>query len=365
MPDDFVAQERAEVQKLLAETGAPARPSPPSGQPPRQPEPNQNVQQPQNPPQQADFSAGQQQESYGNVPGGLESSQTTGDHQTADQQQNRQPGPPPGVLEERDRRRRAEQQLSETRQQQQRLSDRLDMINSVIQAQQQQRLDAASEPQLPDPAEDLQGYVQGLNSRYEREINQIRQQNDAVQAHLSQRQLADEIRQRAGVQAQAFAAENPDFQQAYHFYRAARTRDLESQGFDPATVAQAIEQEEMNTYQAHLQAGRNVAEAVYNAAKARGWGQQAPQQQQPQQPQYAQPQQQQAQPMYVNQAPPVPPQQQQAMQTMQAGMMAGQTLADASQTGGAVPMSLEAYANMGDDEFAAHMDSVKKLLGGV
>ena len=412
---DFIAAERAEAAALMAEAGAPARPN-------QQPQATPQTQQPQRPPIQKSGAhtplspgedAGLSQQVF--VPPGMEqyaqdqvqprqdpnlaptpqqAQSNPGLAPNGDaQQQNHQPGPPPGVLEERQRRQDAERRLDETRNQQQRLSDRLDMLNEVIRSSQDQRLKATQETALPDPNEDLQGYVQGLNQRYQDELGNLKTQNEQVQQHLAQTMRETQIRNIAQQQAQAYQQEHPDFQQAYQFYTAQRTNQLKAQGFDEATVARAVQQEEMNLAEAHLQDRRNVAQAIHEAAKAMGWNvQQQPQhyqyqqgpytqqlqqdvrhtQQQMQQPQAYQPAQNpmmQLPPQYQQQpqlpAPqpqPGQPGYQQPMATMQAGMMSGHGLADMSQTGAAMTMSLESYANMPDAQFAQHMDEVKRRL---
>lgn len=409
---DFIAAERAEAAALMAEAGAPARPN-------QQPQATPQTQQPQRPPIQKSGAhtplspgedAGLSQQVF--VPPGMETyAQDQPQHSApqppqpgvvppgADQSQqgvsqpsNNTPGPPPGVLEERQRRQDAERRLDETRNQQQRLSDRLDMLNEVIRTSQDQRLKATQETALPDPNEDLQGYVQGLNQRYQDELGQLKSQNDQVQQHLAQTMRETQIRNIAQQQAQAYQQEHPDFQQAYQFYTAQRTNQLKAQGFDEATVARAVQQEEMNLAEAHLQDRRNVAQAIHEAAKAMGWNaQQQPQhyqyqqgpytqqlqqdvrhtQQQMQQPQaYQAPQNpvMQLPPQYQQPQLPAPqpqpgqPGYQQPMATMQAGMMSGHGLADMSQTGAAMTMSLESYANMPDAQFAQHMDEVKRRL---
>ncbi len=415
---DFMASERQEIASLLQEAGQPQRGAPVMTQVPRSDQPHapapqqnpqpQNFQQPQaqpqaQPQQQEDLGLSQQvftppgMEQYAQeqtqqanpgaqqpngqpVPG---AQQPVGHgFSSPDQQQANQPGPPPGVLEERARRQQVENDLSQTRSQQQRLSDRLDMMNQIIAQTQQQRMQEAQTPNLPDPNDDLQGYVQALNEQYTNQIGNMEQRLQRQDEALQHRDQTDNVRTRAQMQASTYAAQHPDFPQAYQFLKSSRMRELEAQGFDPATVAGAVEAEEMNLFTAHLDQGRNVAEAMHKAAMARGWNPQGQQQPQPQPQQhqvgpYTQQlrndHQQTMQQNYGYQAPvqqqyaqPAPGQQgfQQPLATMQAGMMNGAGLADASQAGAATPLSLEAYANMPDAQFAGHMDDVRRLLGG-
>lgn len=368
---DFLAQEQAEVSKLLAEVGAPGNPNKAPAQEgftAPQPQPGQQQPAPQAPapePIQEDNGLSTavftppNVEQYAQDPAQQAPAEPTpaGDPQNPNQ-------PPPGVLEERQRRQKVEAELQEQRAAQQRLTDRLDMMNQVIYGQQQARLEAAAPPP-PDPQEDLPGYVEHLNKQYTEQVGQIQEQLQQAQQQQQQQQAIENLRSQSRAQAEQFAQQHQDFGEAYSYYRQSRAAELRAQGFDDQTIAGAVEREELNLASAHLQSGRNVAEALYNAAKVRGYSPKAPAQQQQQSPAPAAPAYQQPAPQQQFQAPqPGQPGYQQPMEQMQAGMMASQSLANVSQAGAASPTTLEAYASMSDAQFAQHMENVKAMLQG-
>ncbi|MGI9451985.1 MAG: hypothetical protein ACR2QH_15285 [Geminicoccaceae bacterium] len=394
---DFMSQERADIAQMQQQMGVPPRENPPAQPAPtrhEQPGPPMAPPEDRRPPDYPVHDAGLSNEVY-TPPQPLPDQPATFappvEAQPPQQQQQQQPSappPPPGVMEERQRRQAIEQEMQQLRTQQQILTERLSMQNQTIMDAQQERMKQAQTPTLPDPKDDLEGYVTGLNDQYTREIQNIRQEQTQTTQALQDFQRTANVRAQASNQARAYQAEHPDFTQAYNFYRTSRMSELEAQGFDSATVAQAVDDEERNIFEAHLSAGRNVAEAVYNAARVRGWGAQQAQQQAPPdpriqqqfhqgqyggptqvnpaqaqapQPVYAAPQPVYQQPQQYYQPPAQP--QMQTMQNMQAGMMAGQSLGDMAQSGAAAPMTLEAFANMPDSEFANHIDAVKRMLG--
>jgi len=101
-------------------------------------------------------------------------------------QPEQQRGVPPAALtEERERRRQSEQELSAIREKTARMEERFSMLQTTIQEGQQQRLDQAQQAQIPDPEEDLTGYVKAKSAEYERQMAQLQQRNQQVEQQAS------------------------------------------------------------------------------------------------------------------------------------------------------------------------------------
>ena len=300
------------------------------------------------------------------------------------QQQQRQddpdaPVPSARLREEAEKRRSAESQLEELRQRQGQLNDRFAMLQEAIQGQQQGRLDEARQKPLPDPSDDLQGYVEALKERYDSRDQQREEQLAQLTRQQQQAEQIKSIQVRAKADQDQFTARAPDFNQAYSWYRNQQMAELTAMGVDATQAAQHIDMMELQLSAAAQQRGTNTAEVFYNAAVARGW--QAPQQQTQQQvaqaqqqltspadvtsiaqhPQYAENQGQQVIP------PQRAPQQQyqphgQTLKNINEGMLHSRSLDEAPPSSPATPMSLERFANMSDAEFAGYADQVAQMM---
>ena len=277
-----------------------------------------------------------------------------------EQQPEPQRGVPPAALtEERERRRQSEQELGALREKTTRMEERFAMLQTTIQDGQQQRLDQAQQAQMPDPDEDLTGYVKAKSAEYERQMAQLQQRNQQVEQQASYQQQVEDVTSRARADAQAFSAQQPDFGPAYEWMRSQQIAELTAQGIDPGLAGQELDRRELNMIAHHQQAGRSPAQAAYAAATARGW--KAPQTngqngtgQHAQQQYQAQPQQQY---QALAQQPGRP-----ALTNMQAGMLESRSFDEAGGTGQGIPESLDAIANMSDAEFAQRHEQVRSMM---
>ena len=255
--------------------------------------------------------------------------------------------PPPGLIQERQRRQEIEQRYSL-------LDQRLQVLQQAI-AEGQAERKRALESEIPDPDDDIVGYTRALARQVE-ELQTTKQQLEQDNAYRSQ---IEQVQSAARADAMAFSQQQPDFRQAYDWMRQSQISELTAQGIPPAEAAAYIDQQELQLVATHQARGRNAAEAFYQAAIARGW--QTPNNGAPPQPQpRAQPQAQ-AQPQPQPQPQPRPVHRQ-TLQSMQAGMLEGRTLDEAGGGGAAIPQTLEAYVNMPDAEFAAHVEKVKRMM---
>jgi hypothetical protein len=238
------------------------------------------------------------------------------------------------------------------------MEERFAMLQTTIQDGQQQRLDQAQQAQMPDPDEDLTGYVKAKSAEYERQMGELQQRNQQVEQQASYQAQVQDVTSRAKADAQAFSAQQQDFGQAYEWMRGQQLAELTAQGVDPALAGQELDRRELNMIAHHQQAGRSPAQAAYAAAQARGW--QAPQ------PNGQNGQVQQPAANYTS-APQaaIQPQQQPgrpALTNMQAGMLESRSFDEAGGTGQGIPESLDAIANMSDAEFAQRHEQVRSMM---
>lgn len=315
---------------------------------------------------------------------------------------------PPGMMAERRRRqdaedkeRRTAQQLEETRLALARVEERTSMLGDVVARGQQEELERART--MPTWDDDPEGFIRETNRRAVEEavkeslkpLQDKQAEHDAViEEETRNRQIANHLQ----AQARQYEQQRPDFRAAYDFYQNARAQDLISQGFSPDRVMAHVEHEERVMAEAHMRDGRNIPEAVYNAAVSRGYrpGQAPPaptpnptanydsnyaqpalqprpapvQQYAPQAPNY-QPQ----TPNYAAPAPnyaPPPPQQpyysgQPPLENMQAGMMAGSHLADVTPGNNMPPglPTMEQLVNMPEEQLAANKQFVDAHIEGL
>ena len=258
--------------------------------------------------------------------------------------------PPAALTEERERRRQSEQELGSLREKTARMEERFAMLQTTLQDGQQQRLDQAQQAQMPDPDEDLTGYVKGMAAQYQSDRQQDQQRNQQVDQDRAYQAQIQEVTSRARADAQAFSARQTDFAPAYQWMRDQQLSELTAQGVDPGLASQELDRRELNMIAHHQQSGRSPAEAAYAAATARGWKMPQPtgqngagQQAQPAQPAQQQP----GRPDLTN---------------MQAGMLESRSVDEAGGTGQAIPESLDAIANMSDAEFAQRHEQVRSMM---
>ena len=280
-----------------------------------------------------------------------------------EQQQEQQRGVPPAALaEERERRRQSESELSTLREKTTRMEERFQMLQTSLQQGQEERLQQAQQGQIPDPDEDLTGFVKAKSAEYERQMQTLQQRNQQVEQQANYQAQVQQVKQRGQADARAFSGQQPDFEQAYEWMRGQQLAELTAQIGDPQVAYNELENRELNVIAHHQQTGRNAAEAFYAAAQARGWpppavanGQGQPN---PNNGAYAQPAQ--------GYAPPAAPAPQQAQRpdltTMQSGMLESRSLDQAAGTGQGLPETLEAMANMTDAEFAERAGQVRTMM---
>lgn len=172
---------------------------------------------------------------------------------------------------EREERARLQREFDEMRGQ---MSAFMQMFNQQPQQPQEQ----PAPP--PDPEEDPIGAIKWMN-------DQLKAQQDWRQQQEQERQTfqqREQIKQMYARNAQQFAQETPDFNDAYRHLLSSRANELKLQGYDDSAIGQVLEQEELGLAISSLQNGINPAARIYELARARGYNRSAPKQPEPAKP---------------------------------------------------------------------------------
>ncbi|TWT11691.1 hypothetical protein [Reyranella sp. CPCC 100927] len=143
------------------------------------------------------------------------------------------------------------------------LEERLTAFNEQMEALAHQHQQAQMQPPQegpPDPEHDPIGAL-----RYER------QQREHLQHYLQSQALEQRVAQDYVADAQRFAAQTPDFADAYNHLFAGRVAELRAQGWHDDAIRGQVQREEFNIALGALRAGRSPAQQAYELAKARGY----------------------------------------------------------------------------------------------
>lgn len=253
--------------------------------------------------------------------------------------------PHAALHKERERRKAIEQENLTYREKVARVEERLAVLNEVMAAVDGKRAaeGEVSKPDTPpNPEEDIFAYVKYLEQR----VNKTDEERQSFAKQTQERQAREQLTAMYRQDALRFAEQAKDFGQAYSYLQKSKTEELTALGFSPQEIQRQLEHEELTAVTRALQARRSPAEAVYQAAKARGWrGEEAAT------------------------AAPVPQQNgAQKLQTIERAKQTQRTLSGAGGSSGE-GLTAEALANMSDDEFAAvaakmGKSKMRPFLGG-
>ncbi len=249
---------------------------------------------------------------------------------------------PHGAMEaERQKRKAVEQELARERtaraERDARLDERMRILNDALALKQQQ-------PAVPNPDDDIFGYARHL----ETEINQLKGMTAQERQQAQQRQQAEvqnrQLMAAYMADAQSFAAETPDFMEAYRHLLASRDQELAAMGYNPMQRQEYIRNDEMNIAQSALAQGRSAAETIYNLAKLRNFQGKAPAQQQ-EQPAPEQPKQ---------------PDGSAEIKRLSDAQSAATSLSNAGGSPGGGKITLETLDRMSKDEFKAFVSKLNR-----
>lgn len=220
------------------------------------------------------------------------------------------------LREEREKRKKAQEEIRKREADYARLYGRLETLERL-----------AKEPEkapAPDPLADLEA----LKAR-EREREQAQRQDQENAAVKSQYFAA----------AKEFAAETPDFKEAYNYAVESRVKELTLLGWPEDQAAVRAQYDELDFVKAVIQSGRNPAQQIYALAQARGYSRKEP----------------------AKQAPSPT----EKLESVTKGQQAARSLSNAAGAP-SKPDALEALLNMSDEEFDAATEGKnwRKLMGG-
>lgn len=184
--------------------------------------------------------------------------------------------------------------LQEERTRRQELQDQLKQqseLNAKMQERFQQMMERLTTPQ-PQPAEqpveipafidDPEGHINGLRQQLERELNQVRQAQQALMGNQQQSVHVQQLAQYVAASEREFQAVQPDYSKAAEHFAARKTAEYLALGATPEQARAALMQDYQNIAMASQQRGVNPAETLYKMATATGYtAQAAGQQQQP------------------------------------------------------------------------------------
>jgi len=196
------------------------------------------------------------------------------------------------LIAERRKRQEIESEIQEQRQNNAVLNERVrNLWENQQRAQQQQQQQVAPE-EIPDPDEDPLGHANYKINKLEAQLREVaaQAQRQAQEAQQNAQQTAQQTEQNSIVtQSQnlqtQFAAQQPDYWDAYEFLEKTRSQELEAMGYNEQQVAEVVANERGMIVTQSLQRdanGRitgwtqNPAEVAYNLAKMRGYGAAAP-----------------------------------------------------------------------------------------
>lgn len=201
-----------------------------------------------------------------------------------------------------------------------------------------QMQEQAEQPKLPSLEENPVAYFEARNQQLEQTIHQLKETQQQFEAR--QAQEAQEAQFRYAVQAveAEFAKTNPDYPDATHYLRSEIYQDALNRGATPQEAEASLLQQMRVMIVNAAQVGINPAQMVYHMAQARG---------------------------FKTKQVEAPKQEQQSPSEKIASINKGQAAAKSlSSTGGKgkAELTLEAMAEMDDDELAKHWGQIKKLM---
>lgn len=240
---------------------------------------------------------------------------------------------------EREERKRIAQELGSTRENWARLEERFKVFQEAALATAPQQ--EPTEQPLPDPEQDVFGYLKAIAERSEKRFSALDQRLGQVHEGVQARDESSELVTTYANDARRFAQNQPDFGHAYRWLMANRDAELQAAGYDdPNERLRLIAADEQAIVRKTLQARGSPAERVYALARARGY---AP----PAAPQAAAPG---GAPAAAAPAPGARPTAAEEIARVQAGQNASLSL---SNVGGGRPnnMSIIDLVNMPDEEF--------------
>ncbi len=142
-------------------------------------------------------------------------------------------------------------------------------VEQTTQAQ-QPKAEAPKEKELPNPEEDLGGYLFAKANDLDSQLKAFKQRAEEEERGRQEYLRTQEIANKARVQAAEFAQKTPGYVQAYSSLMQDRARELGFMGVPETQIPNILANEEMMIINQAMQDGANPAERLYQIAKHRG-----------------------------------------------------------------------------------------------
>ena len=243
--------------------------------------------------------------------------------------------------EERERRKELQKTLEDERranaERNGRLEERLNMLNQALNP-------PAEAPCPPAPETDAMGNLKYVNQRLDTIAKQLETRGQQEQQNYQQQQAQQAFADSITNDEKTFLKTTPDYLEAVEFGKQSRLGELIEMGYTEQRAQQILMNDIIYIADEALREGRSPAQTYYNFAKYRGYAKAAPE----------------------VPAPDAKIEATAKLKNIAAGQAAGKSLGAAP--GSSTPqLTLEAIANMSDDDFKAialDKKQWKKLVGG-
>lgn len=180
--------------------------------------------------------------------------------------------PHSALHEERQKRKEAEERARRAEEQYQRNlevgNQRMQRLIELAQRPQQPAADVQPPPSLD---QDPVGFVGHLSQTLGQKIQTIEQQNAQILADRQQQAQLAQLSTIAQAQIQTFAQQNPDYFDALQHVRTMRAAQYRAMGLSDEQVIAQINHDELLFANTAVQNRRNIAESLYEFAKASGY----------------------------------------------------------------------------------------------
>lgn len=182
-------------------------------------------------------------------------------------------------LAEQNARRDLERQLNERNVTQARLEERLTLLSQALQPAAEDPAKAPKKAERPDPNTDIFAYIQWMEERHNEIAQKVTDYEQQIQ--VGQQEMTEQNRYINSMNK--YAANEPNFVQAYGYLLRARAAELMAPRYPQATVEQLwqaeipddigemIRAEERDLYKTAFQNERNPAAEIFRMAQLRGF----------------------------------------------------------------------------------------------
>ena len=203
---------------------------------------------------------------------GGEAAEASGKPETGTKERHEQPDAskqrmvPHGALHaEREEHKKTKQALAELQEKAARFDERLKLLAGLKEP-------GSREERVPDPEQDLPGYVQHLEARVTKAEETARQTAETTTKAFDEQKAQSDLHTAYVADARRFASGQADFGEAYRFLVDSRVREYQAMGVtDDAEIARRVQQDEMALASEALDVGESPSRRLYDVSIARGY----------------------------------------------------------------------------------------------